>query len=111
MLKQTAVFHVCQQTDVWEHPTRTDITVQRVCLQPTLTSHIDRDNTVVSRSAELFVDARLSTHCDPEALHRTSLANDEPMTVTINGIERTVVDVRTIMDDEGHTHHWELVLE
>ena len=110
MLKQTAVFHVCLSTDTWESPTRKDIQISRVCLQPILESRIDRDNTLVYRRGLLFIDAKLSTKCDPEAFQRESLKNGMPLTVTVGEYERTVDEVSTIMDDEGGVHHWELTL-
>ena len=112
ILTQTATLKSCLSIDAWQSPTWQDTTLQHICIQPTHSTVMQKDNTQVTLNSVLFIDARFSSpqNLDIEAMQNASLQAGSPMEVIFNGNTYTVVTVETLYDDTGNYHHSEVGL-
>ena len=111
ILSHKITLKVVSTVDQWQAPSFISYEVSRVHVQPTNDTRMTRDNTEVSLTSLLFVDARLSTpKLDWQALQDTSLAQGGPMHVTYDGREYVVLTIDALPDDTGALHHYEVGL-
>ena len=112
MLRQTVRLVV--PTEVGIHQSveaQTDYTVRRVCLQRASSTARTKDNTTLTTTATLFVDARLTQpRLDWWKLKEQAEAAGAQMLVQHEGRDYTVVNVKPIMDDHASLHHYEVEL-
>lgn len=118
ILRDTATFSVPSGFDRYQKPlTPTEYTVHNVHLQNDNRTRKTADNTEVTLSGILFVDARYSTpSLDFDALQRATQAAGGVMTCTVTNRRGgtsgpfTVLVIDGLPDDEDNLHHWELGL-
>lgn len=118
ILRSTAIFSVPAGVDRYQKPMEpSTYTVHNVHLQGDYLNKRSTNNTEVTLSGVLFVDARISTPAlDYEALQRAANAAGGEMTVSVYGKNgallgnHTVVNVDALPGDEDNLHHWELGL-
>lgn len=111
ILRSTATVEVCTGTDVYQRPTYTTQTVNRVHLQPTERIVKTTDNTDQQLTSILFVDARISSPAlDWHALLQSAHDNGGDMRVTVRGVTYTVISTDGLRDDTDKLHHWEIGL-
>ena len=110
ILTHSVVLRVCSGVDVWQAPTWTETQLSKVCMQPSHETRKTRDNTEVVLRSLLFIDAVRSVPAglDVGALQVQSEAAGQPMTLTFEGEEYTVLTVEKLFDDRGVLHHWEV---
>lgn len=118
ILRDTATFSVPTGFDQYQNPLApVEYTVRNVHIQADNVTKISANNTEVTLSGILFIDARYSTpSVDYDALQAEAqkLGGEITCTVTsrhgaINGPFR-VLTVDGLPDDEDNLHHWELGL-
>lgn len=113
ILTHSATLRQCTGVDVWQQPAYSDISLDRICVQPTHETRMASDNTETALSSIAFIDARLSAPVglDFVALQESSEANGLPLAFMYNGRKYTVVTVDVLCDDSGAYHHTELGLK
>lgn len=111
ILKSTATVKVCSGVDMYQNQEYTEYTVNKVHIQPCNEIRKAQDNTESNLRSILFVDAKTSTpQLDWFGLLQTAHDNAGDMTVTIRGVEYTVMSVDELRDDTDTLHHWEVGL-
>lgn len=111
ILKSTATVKVCNGVDMYQNPSYTEYTVQRVHLQPTNEVRKTQSDTECVLRSILFVDAHTSTpQLDWCALLRAAHDVEGDMRVVVRGVEYTVFTVDELRDDTDGLHHWEVGL-
>jgi len=112
ILTHSATLRICTGVDVWENPSFQDVPLSRICVQPTHSTVMTKDNTEVGLNSTAFVDARLSVPAgyDFQAAQDTSEANGSPLHLIYNGRDYVVLLVDALCDDTGTYHHAELGL-
>lgn len=118
ILRSTAVFSVPGGVDRYQQPlAATTYTVSNVHMQGDNRTRKSANNTEITLTAVLFVDARLSTPAlDYEALQEQAQAAGGVMSVTVYDRagrslgKHTVLTIDGLPDDEDNLHHWELGL-
>lgn len=118
ILRDTATFSVPSGFDRYQKPLDpTTYTVHNVHIQNDNRTRKTADNTEVTLSGVLFVDARYSTpSLDFDALQRATQAAGGVMTCTVTNRRGgtsgpfTVLVTDGLPDDEDNLHHWELGL-
>ena len=111
ILKSTATVRVCTGVDVYQAPTYTAYTVNRVHLQPINEVRKTANDTAVNLRSVLFVDARTSTpKLDWCGLLQSAHANNGDIKITVRGVDYTVAAVDELRDDTDGIHHWEIGL-
>lgn len=116
ILKSTATFTVPGGFDRYQNPVNPTVyTVRNVHLQNDNRTRKTAQNTEVTLSGVLFIDARLSTpSLDYTALQESAQASGGVMTVTVTDKRgrttepMTVLVVDALPDDEDNIHHYEL---
>ena len=111
ILKSTAIVCVCTGVDVYQAPTYTAYTVNRVHLQPTNEVRKTANDTAVNLRSVLFVDARTSTpRLDWCGLLQSAHSRGGDIKITVRGVDYTVAAVDELRDDTDGIHHWEIGL-
>lgn len=116
ILRDTLTLHVPTGIDRYQQPTgEKTYVVQNVHLQSDNITKKTSDNTEVTLSGIIFIDARHSTPAlDYEALQNAAHAAGSYMTCEITnkrgGISGpfSVMIVNGLPDDEDNLHHWEI---
>lgn len=116
ILRDTLTLSVPSGFDRYQKPlTPTEYVVNNVHLQADNRTHKTADNTEVSLTGILFIDARYSTPAlDYTALQAATQALGGVMTCTVTdrrgGVSGpyTVLVVDALPDDEDNLHHWEI---
>ena len=109
ILRSSCTVDVCTGVDLYQAPTYTTYTVNRVHLQPSTEIRKDRTNTDQQLRAVLFVDAKLSTpFLDWGALLRSAHEAGGDMKVTVRDVEYTVLSVDELREASDQLHHFEV---
>lgn len=109
ILKHTVIFHLPTGVDQYQNPTYADpITVERVAVQPTDKTRKAKDNTDVSLSSIVFIDARNSSPVDVQGLKDSAESVGHSLEMEFEGRRYTVMSVDKLYDDSSIFHHWEV---
>lgn len=108
ILKHNITINVCTGIDRYQNPTYESTAVSHVVMQPSNETRKTKDNTEVVLRGICFIDARLSSGLDFDAMKNTSEANGHSMTLIFGEDTYTVLTVETLYDDTGMLHHTEL---
>ena len=111
ILQSTALVEVCRAVDRYHNPVYDEYTVKRVHLQPTNEVRKSLQDTDLTLSGLLFVDARISNPAlDWMALFQAANEAGGDMKVTVRDHTYTVKAVDALRDDTDKLHHWEVGL-
>ena len=115
ILRDTLELYVPTGIDRYQQPTVETYTVQNVHIQSDNRTHKTADNTEVSLTGIIFIDARRSEPAlDYWALQRQAHEAGSVMTCKVAGRNGSVSGPYTILvvdglpDDEDNLHHWEI---
>lgn len=112
ILTHQAVLRVPVSVDTNRNVTYEDITLSRVCVQPTNQTRKSTENTQVLLRAMLFFDAHVSrpSGLDFDALKEQGDAAGSDLKIVYGTQTYTVERVDSCVDDTGRLHHTELEL-
>lgn len=115
ILRDTMELFVPSGVDRYQKPTGTTYIVENVHIQADNSTRKTSDNTEVSLTGIIFVDARHSVPAlDYDALQRSAHEAGSVMTCKIKHKRGTISGPYTILvvdglpDDEDNLHHWEI---
>lgn len=112
ILTHNAMLRCCNGVNVWQNPEWLETPLNNICMQPANETRRTRDNTEVVLRSLMFVDAVRSepVGIDFDLQQQVSEANGQPLTLTFEGREYTVLTIEKLYDQHGVLHHWEVGL-
>lgn len=111
ILRSVADVEVCRAVDRYHNQVYDTYTVSRVHLQPSNDIRKSNNDTDITLTGILFVDARLSTPAlEWDILLHQANDNGGDMRVTIRGRTYIVKTAEGLRDDNDKLHHWEVGL-
>ena len=115
ILQDTMTLYVPTGLDRYQKPVNETYTVNFVHIQSDNRTHKTADNTEVTLTGTIFVDARYSSpHLDYWALQKQAQEAGSVMTCSLTGTRGdmsgpyTILVIDGLPDDESNLHHWEL---